>query len=100
MIRTIRERFSPPGINYVYYDRAGYVLNQPIREQAVLVQFAIDKEGNVVDVHKKHSIGQERVDQACISALEGANFGPPPPEVLRKGNIFGIRFVFTNPLKR
>ncbi|MBX7058448.1 MAG: energy transducer TonB [Leptospirales bacterium] len=97
MLRQIRENFSPPGQNYIYYDRAGYVLNQPIKPQVVAVQFRMDSQGNVTDVRVLSSLHQVRVDQACIDSLRGRNFGPPPPEVLRYGDIFGINFVFPPP---
>jgi TonB C terminal len=94
MLRQIRENFSPPGINYIYYDRAGYVLNEPIKPQVVSVQFMLDREGNVIDVRKVQSIGQDRVDESCLNSIRGQNFGPVPPEVWSQGNIFGLNFVF------
>ncbi len=94
MLRRIQESFSPPGVNYIFRDRAGYVINQPIKPQAVEVLFAIAPDGQVTDVRKVRSLGQRLVDKACIEALEGKNFGPPPAEVLERGNIFGIRFIF------
>ncbi len=94
MLRQIRESFSPPGYNYAYRDMAGMVINQPIKPQVVQVLFLLDREGNVRDVKKVSSMGQGAVDDACLNSLIGQNFGPPPPEVLAQGNIFGINFIF------
>lgn len=94
MLRRIRETFSPPGYNIAYRDRAGTVISQPIKPQVVEVLFMLDTKGNVRDVRVVSSMGQRPVDQACINSLAGQNFGPPPPEVLAKGNIFGINFIF------
>jgi len=94
MLRQIRENFAPPGYNYAYRDMAGYVVNQPIKPQVVQVLFLLDSQGNVRDVRKVYSANQAAVDEACINALAGQNFGPPPPEVFQQGNIFGINFIF------
>jgi len=94
MLRHIRENFSPPGLNYAYRDAAGLVVNQPIKPQVVRVQFLLDPNGIVRDVRVVSSLGQKPVDQACIDVLMNQNFGPPPPEIFKDGNIFGINFVF------
>ncbi len=94
MLRQIRDTFAPPGMNYAYRDAAGYVVNQPIKPQEVRVLFALDSRGYVRDVRVVSSMGQEAVDEACINVLRGKNFGPPPEEVLSRGNIFGINFIF------
>ncbi len=94
MIAQIRENFAPPGLNYIFRDYAGYVINEPIKPQIVQVIFALDPEGNVSDVRKLSSIGQKLVDEACINTLSGRNFGKPPKEIFQKGNVFGIHFVF------
>ena len=94
MIQTIRENFAPPGMNYMYRDQAGYVINQSITAQVVQVAFALDPMGNVSDVRKIHSINQKLVDEACLNSLRGKNFGKPPREIFEKGNVFGINFVF------
>ena len=96
MIQKIRENFSPPGMNYMYRDQAGYIINQTIKPQVVQVLFALDPMGNVSDVRKVHSLDQKLVDEACLNSLRGNNFGKPPPEIFKKGNIFGINFVFPN----
>ncbi len=94
MLRQIRSSFSPPGFNFAYRDYAGTVINQPVKPQTVQVLFSLDPDGRVRDVRVTASLGQTAVDQACINALAGQNFGPPPPEIFRHGNIFGINFVF------
>ncbi len=94
MLQQIKENFSPPGINYVARDYAGYVLNQTIAAQTVLVAFALDRDGNVSDVRKISSIGQALVDEACLNTLKGQNFGKAPPEIFERGNVFGIQFIF------
>ena len=94
MIRQIRETFAPPGQNYIYRDRFGYMINQAIQPQVVKVQFVINRNGLVTDVKRISSLGQEKVDQACIDVLRNKNFGKPPPEIFRHGNVFGINFVF------
>ena len=94
MLRQIRENFSPPGVNYILYDRFGHIINQPIKPQVVPVQFALDRDGNVIDVRLGPNIGQAHVNDACLENLRDRNFGPPPPEVFTHGNIFGINFIF------
>lgn len=94
MLRQIEETFSPPGMNYSYYDVAGRVTSEPIRPGVVQVQFLLDPEGNVRDVKRITSMGQAAVDEACMNALRGQNFGVPPPEVFSQGPIFGINFIF------
>lgn len=94
MLRQIRDTFSPPGINYAYRDAAGYVVNQPIKPQAVQVLFSIDDQGYVRDVKVVASMGQQAVDEACVNTLANQNFGTPPPEIFAKGHIFGINFIF------
>lgn len=100
MLRQIREGFAAPGMNYAYRDNAGTVISQPIKPQSVQVLFSLDEQGNVRDVRKVSSMGQRAVDQACINALAGQNFGPPPPEVLAQGNVFGINFIFPAVMNR
>ncbi len=94
MFRRIRETFAPPGLNYAYQDMAGTVVNQPIKPQIVEVAFLIDDDGNVRDVKKISSMGQDAVDRACMETLIGQNFGKPPPEIFANGHVFGIGFVF------
>ncbi|MCE9598066.1 MAG: TonB C-terminal domain-containing protein [Spirochaetia bacterium] len=94
MIRQIRENFSPPGLNYAYRDNAGLVISEPIHPQTVQVLFLLDPQGNVRDVRKVSSAGQKAVDDSCVNALAGQNFGVPPPEVFSQGPIFGINFIF------
>ena len=94
MIQTIRENFAPPGVNYIFRDRSGYVMNQAIKAQVVQVAFALDPMGNVSDVRKIYSLDQKLVDEACLNSLRGKNFGKPPLEIFKKGNVFGINFVF------
>ncbi len=99
MIQEIRMNFAPPGVNYMYRDQAGYVMNQAIQPQVVQIAFSLDEAGNVSDVRTLDSIGQSLVDEACLNSLRDKNFGKPPPEIFKKGNIFGINFVFPK-LKR
>ena len=94
LLRQIEANFSSPGINYISRDQAGYIINQPIKPQVVKVLFALDSKGNVTDVRKVYSIGQTLVDKACLNTLRNKNFGQPPAEIFKKGNVFGIRFVF------
>lgn len=94
MLRQIEETFAPPGRNFIYHDIAGTVVHESIRPGVVQVQFLLDREGNVRDVKKISSMGQTPVDEACMNALRGQNFGVPPPEIFAQGNIFGINFVF------
>ncbi|MCB1171942.1 MAG: TonB C-terminal domain-containing protein [Leptospiraceae bacterium] len=94
MIRQIRLTFAPPGQNYLFRDRFGYTMNQAIQPQVVQIQFAISPDGQITDVRKVASRGQTKVDQACIEVLRNKNFGQPPPEIFRNGNVFGINFVF------
>ena len=85
LINKLRNNFAPPGINYRFQDRAGYVVNEAIIPQIVKVAFALDPEGNVSDVHVVSSIGNDKVDEACMNSLRNQNFGPPPPEIFEKG---------------
>ena len=94
MLAQIRMSFAPPGLNFAYHDRAGLVVSQQVKPQTVKVLFLLDESGRVRDVRRVSSLGQEAVDEACLGALRGQNFGPPPPEVFSEGNIFGINFVF------
>lgn len=94
MMRQIRENFAPPGLNLAWRDQAGTVISQPIKPQIVRVLFLLDREGTVQDVRIVSSMGQVPVDEACYRVLHKQNFGPPPPEVFRHGNIFGINFLF------
>lgn len=100
MFRRIRETFAPPGLNYAYQDMAGTVVNQPIKPQIVEVAFVIDDDGNVRDVKKISSMGQDAVDRACMETLIGQNFGKPPPEIFANGHVFGIGFVFPAVMSR
>lgn len=94
MIRQIRMTFAPPGQNYIIRDPYGYRMNQTINPQIVSVQFAIGTNGYITDVKVVSSIGQVKVDQACVEVLQNKNFGEPPNEIFRNGNIFGINFIF------
>ncbi len=98
MIRQIREGFPLLG-NWAYRDPYGVVVNEQVKPQIVRVQFLLDPDGRVIDVKIVESIGQSRVDEACVNTLKNQNFGPPPPEVVERfGYIFGINFVFPAPL--
>ena len=99
MMRTIRDTFAPPGINYAYRDFAGMVVNQPIKPQVVMVQFFLSDQGDVTDVRIVSSMGQRAVDNACLEVLQGKNFGSPPPEIFKMGHIFGINFVFPSVMR-
>ncbi len=94
MLRQIRAKFSPPGANYVYRDQYGTFTQNTIKPQVVKVLFLIDKQGRVLDVRVVSRTVQKIVEQACVESLMGQNFGPPPPAVLKKGNIIGINFIF------
>jgi TonB family protein len=94
MMRQIRENFAPPGLNLAWRDQAGTIISQPIKPQVVRVLFLLDREGTVRDVRIVSSMGQVPVDEACYRVLYNQNFGPPPPEVFKHGNIFGINFLF------
>tara|TARA_Y100001937_G_scaffold23899_1_gene34009 strand:- start:8826 stop:9740 length:915 start_codon:yes stop_codon:yes gene_type:complete len=100
LLRQVRSNFAPPGLNVAYRDSAGTVISQPIKPQVVRVLFLIDKEGTVRDTRVVSSMGQQPVDQACVRSLEGHNFGPPPPEIFKHGNIFGISFIFPAVMNR
>lgn len=100
MLRQIRENFAPPGLNTAYRDNMGRYISQPIKPQVVKVLFLLDETGKVQDVRVVSSMGQTAVDSACVRSLLNQNFGPPPPEVLRNGNIFGINFVFPAVMNR
>lgn len=94
MMRQIRDNFAPPGLNLAWRDQAGFVISQPIKPQVVRVLFLLDEEGTVRDVRIVSSMGQIPVDDACYNVLSHQNFGKPPPEVFKNGNIFGINFLF------
>ncbi|MCB1140147.1 MAG: energy transducer TonB [Leptospiraceae bacterium] len=100
LLRQVRSNFAPPGLNLAYRDSAGVVISQPIKPQVVRVLFLIDEEGTVRDTRVVSSMGQQPVDQACVRSLEGHNFGKPPPEIFKHGNIFGISFVFPAVMNR
>ncbi len=100
LLRQVRSNFAPPGLNIAYRDSAGTVISQPIKPQVVRVLFLIDEEGTVRDTRVVSSMGQQPVDQACIRSLEGHNFGQPPPEIFKHGNIFGISFIFPAVMNR
>lgn len=98
MIRQIREGFPLLG-NWAYRDPYGVVVNEQVKPQIVRVQFLLDPDGRVIDVKIVESIGQSKVDEACVNTLKNQNFGPPPPEVVERfGYIFGINFIFPKPL--
>lgn len=94
MMRQIRENFAPPGLNLAWRDQAGFVVSQPIKPQIVRVLFLLDEDGTVRDVRIVASMGQVPVDEACVRVLQNNNFGRPPAEVFKNGNIFGINFLF------
>lgn len=100
LLRQVRTNFAPPGLNLAYRDAAGTVISQPIKPQVVRVLFLIDRDGTVRDTRVVSSMGQQPVDQACVRSLEGHNFGPPPPEIFKHGNIFGISFIFPAVMNR
>ncbi|MBI41714.1 MAG: hypothetical protein CMF59_19135 [Leptospiraceae bacterium] len=100
LLRQVRSNFAPPGLNIAYRDSAGTVISQPIKPQVVRVLFLIDEEGTVRDTRVVSSMGQQPVDQACVRSLEGHNFGKPPPEIFKHGNIFGISFIFPAVMNR
>lgn len=100
MLRQIGQSWSLPGAIYAYRDQYGRVSNQPVPPQVVKVLFALDPDGRVRDVRVVASLNMKKVDESCMSALRGQNFGPPPPEVLERGNIFGINFVIPNVMGR
>lgn len=99
MLRQIGQSWSLPGAIYTYRDTFGRVTSQSVAPQVVKVLFALDPDGRVRDVRVVASLGEERVDESCMSALRGQNFGPPPPAVLEQGNIFGINFIIPNALR-
>ena len=99
MLRQIGQSWSLPGAIYSYRDQYGRVSNQPVAPQVVKVLFALDPDGRVRDVRVVASLKEQRVDESCLSSLRGQNFGPPPPEVLEQGNIFGINFIIPNVMR-
>ncbi|TGK00134.1 energy transducer TonB [Leptospira langatensis] len=95
MLRQIEQSFSPPGGgNYGYRDGAGTVIREAIVPGEARVQFLLNDAGQVIDTKLVSSHGQTLVDQACIDAIRGQNFGRVPEEVKAQGMIYGIRFLF------
>ncbi len=99
MLRQVGQSWSLPGMIYAYRDQFGRVSNQPVPPQVVKVLFALDPDGRVSDVRVVESMNMAKVDESCLNSLRGQNFGPPPPEVLEQGNIFGINFVIPNVMR-
>ncbi|MCB1160852.1 MAG: TonB-dependent receptor, partial [Leptospiraceae bacterium] len=95
MLRKIEDKFAPPGGgNFAYRDMAGIVAGQGIIPGEVGVVFLLDENGKVIDVKKTGSHSQSIVENACIDAIQGQDFGPVPDDIKEQGLIFGINFIF------
>lgn len=95
MLKQIEGSFAPPGGgNFAYRDAAGYMVREGIVPGEIKVLFMLDDSGKVLDVVLKSSKGQKIVDNACLDAIRGQNFGPVPEEIKKNGLIFGINFIF------
>ncbi|MCC6275896.1 MAG: TonB-dependent receptor [Leptospiraceae bacterium] len=95
MLKQIEGSFAPPGGgNFAYRDMAGTVIREGIIPGETKVLFMLSENGQVIDLKKVTSQGQEIVDRACLDSLRGQNFGPVPEEVKVNGMIFGINFIF------
>jgi hypothetical protein len=95
MLRKIENSFYPPGGgNFAYRDAAGLVIREGIAPGETKVVFLLNDAGDVIDVKQMSTQGQAIVDQACMDAIRGQNFGPVPPEVKQNGLTFGINFIF------
>ena len=101
MLGMIRDAFSSPGVNMYYRDNLGTVIHNPIAAQYVDVLFSLDDNGLVREVKVSRPGRTPLITRACREAIDGQNFGPPPPEVLKllrsRDNIIGLRFVFPPP---
>ncbi len=97
MLKRIEESYAPPGGgNYAYRDMAGIVRKEGIKEGQSKVLFMLNDLGHVIDVRLVSSQGQAIVDESCMDAIRGQNFGVVPDEIKAKGLIFGINFIFVN----
>jgi hypothetical protein len=97
MLKRIEESYAPPGGgNYAYRDMAGIVKKEGIKEGQTKVLFLLSEAGQVIDVKLVSSQGQTIVDESCMDAIRGQNFGVVPEEIKAKGLIFGINFIFVN----
>ncbi|MCZ8342298.1 MAG: TonB-dependent receptor [Leptospira sp.] len=97
MLKRIEESYAPPGGgNYAYRDMAGIVRKEGIKEGQSKVLFMLNDLGQVIDVRLVSSQGQAIVDESCMDAIRGQNFGVVPDEIKAKGLIFGINFIFVN----
>lgn len=95
MLKKIEDKFAPPGGgNFAYRDMAGTVISQGIIPGEVRVIFLLNESGQVIDIKKANQHGQKVVEQACLDAIRGQNFGPVPEEIKKIGLIFGINFIF------
>ncbi len=75
---------------------AGIVRKEGIKEGQSKVLFMLNDLGQVIDVRLVSSQGQAIVDESCMDAIRGQNFGVVPDEIKAKGLIFGINFIFVN----
>ncbi|MGJ4788940.1 TonB-dependent receptor [Leptospira koniambonensis] len=101
MLRQIEQSFSPPGGgNFGYRDGAGTVIREAIEPGEAKVQFLLNDAGQVIDTKLISSQGQALVDQSCVDALRGQNFGKVPEDVKAQGMIYGITFIFPRIYRR
>ncbi|MES0490953.1 MAG: energy transducer TonB [Leptospirales bacterium] len=93
MFRKIMYNWYPPGGQF--RERFEYSRNvpgtssyTPFPEQDVWIVFMIDAKGNFVDAKVYKSLGYNELNSSLLDAFKRAkNFGPPPKELLEKGNL-------------
>jgi len=93
MFRKIMYNWFPPGGQF--RERFGYSRTvpgtnsyTPFPEQDVWILFMIDADGNYLDAMVYKSLGYSELDGSILDAFKRADhFGPPPKELLEKGNL-------------
>lgn len=69
-----------------------------IRSGEVVVQFEVDRKGDVSGTRVVKSQGYRGLDASCVNAVNySRNFGPLPPELTDRGSVsINFRFVYVN----
>jgi hypothetical protein len=73
----------------------GYTRIMVIPSQEVAIVFALDRQGEVIDLKLIDSMGNKYLDKSCIDAIRlSKNFGKVPAQLLDEGGVLVIPFIF------